>query len=67
MSDSKTVVRQVRFAPAEWSRVKAKAATLGIPAGRLVYLATMRLLGDRSDLDQATTIANALSSVKPLG
>lgn len=62
-----SVVSSVRYAPAEWKRVKAKAKELGVPASRLIYLATMRLLGDRTDLDQATRVAGALDAVRPLG
>lgn len=67
MKDSKTVVASVRFAPAEFSRAKAKAALLGIPVGRLVHMATMRLLGDRTDLDRVQGLATALEGAKPLG
>jgi len=63
---TKTVVRQVRFAPAEWRRVRAKADELGIPAARLIQLATMRLLGERTDLDRVEAVAGALSGMRPL-
>lgn len=66
MIDSKTVVRQVRYAPAEWLRVKKKAAELGIPAGRLIHIATMVFMGDRTELDRMQALAGTLEGVKPL-
>lgn len=66
MEDSKTVVTSVRFAPAEYKRVKARAAALGVGVGRLIHMATMRLLGDRTDLDHVKSLAGALENVKPL-
>lgn len=66
MEDSKTVVASVRFAPAEFKRAKAKAAALGIPVGRLIHMAAMRLLGDKTDLDRVQGLAGELGGMKPL-
>lgn len=65
-ADSKTVVLSVRFAPAEMRKVKEQAKALGVPIGRLVHMATLRLLGVRTDLDKMKAIAGALENVKPL-
>lgn len=46
MDDSKTKVVSVRFAPANWERVKERAKELGIPTARLVELATRSFVGD---------------------
>lgn len=46
MDDSKTVVRSVRFSPATWEKLQKKSELLGMPAGKLVELATRALLGE---------------------
>lgn len=54
------VVRSVRFKKSEWTRVSAKAHDLGLPAGRLIHMATMYFMGDRTELDQMRAVADAL-------
>lgn len=46
MDDSKTKVCSVRFAPAHWAKVHARAKELGIPTSRLVELATRAFVGE---------------------
>lgn len=46
MDDSKSKVCSVRYAPATWERVKSRAAELGVPASKLIELATRSFLGE---------------------
>ena len=58
-----TIVRQVRFTPKEWARIKEKADSLRVAYAKYIAYATLRSLGP---VDSADLLASEITKLQEL-
>ncbi len=59
-----TIVRQARFTPSQWERIKARADELDVPYARFLTYAALRALGPLTELDGLTGDLAALRDLE---